>query len=66
MSEGVLYLSTFIWDASKGPFWNQPRGNNIIDSGKKRVEKKKFIISLTDKDLPFMKSMKLEMLNTWP
>jgi hypothetical protein len=33
MQDGLLYMSTFVWEASAGNFWNKERGHNIIDGG---------------------------------
>ncbi|NXQ41938.1 AMACR racemase, partial [Catharus fuscescens] len=33
MVEGVAYLSSFLWKSQKVGLWNQPRGENLLDSG---------------------------------
>lgn len=31
--DGIVYLSTFVYKAIETPLWNQPRGENFLDSG---------------------------------
>eukprot|EP01126_Amoeba_proteus_P067095 TRINITY_DN983_c0_g1_i1.p1 TRINITY_DN983_c0_g1~~TRINITY_DN983_c0_g1_i1.p1 ORF type:complete len:295 (-),score=59.84 TRINITY_DN983_c0_g1_i1:56-940(-) len=33
MMDGVLYLSSFLWEGQKNGLWDKPRGQNVIDSG---------------------------------
>lgn len=33
MQDGLFYLSSFVWEASGGSFWNRERGHNILDGG---------------------------------
>ncbi|NXH63773.1 AMACR racemase, partial [Rhabdornis inornatus] len=33
MVEGVAYLSSFLWKSQKVGLWNEPRGENLLDSG---------------------------------
>ncbi|NWT55367.1 AMACR racemase, partial [Erythrocercus mccallii] len=33
MVEGVAYLSSFLWKSQNLGLWNQPRGENLLDSG---------------------------------
>ncbi|NXR57977.1 AMACR racemase, partial [Rhadina sibilatrix] len=33
MVEGVAYLSSFLWKSQRLGLWNQPRGENLLDSG---------------------------------
>jgi len=33
MQDGALYLASFIFNSKLTPFWNKPRGENILDSG---------------------------------
>ncbi|XP_061874745.1 alpha-methylacyl-CoA racemase isoform X2 [Colius striatus] len=33
LSEGVAYLSSFLWKSQNLGLWNRPRGENLLDSG---------------------------------
>eukprot|EP01127_Copromyxa_protea_P019970 TRINITY_DN6590_c0_g1_i1.p1 TRINITY_DN6590_c0_g1~~TRINITY_DN6590_c0_g1_i1.p1 ORF type:complete len:383 (-),score=54.85 TRINITY_DN6590_c0_g1_i1:82-1230(-) len=33
MVDGVLYLSTFVWDGKQNGLFSRPRGQNLLDSG---------------------------------
>lgn len=33
MIDGVLYLSTFVWEGKRNGLFSRPRGQNALDSG---------------------------------